>query len=296
MLENFHLAAIVQRRRDEPSLLHIPLRGDLQNELAESWTGQLDSFLDGIEVVDFDPGYKPEGHERFRIADYELPEWLEGESSLTVMQQERLDKNLASVSSIRGTVGMVRDEQADDLMLFQNFTPSRVIRPGGPIMLLEGDTYVSNNRPGLTLDSSLSAVYRASSGDLLFRNFRVANTFLPLSDFYEAASEQAIMEILDHDSLAVENPEVLAIGANQWFRKRFTLLIDSGVLDRFTPQDLEGFSQGHEAAIELDEEGKIKFPSDKAEAKRLLQFLVEERFLGPITQTLYETNSKRPAT
>ena len=296
MLENFHLAAIAQRRREEPSLLHIPLRGDLQNELAESWTGQLDSFLNGIEIVEFDPGYKPDGHERFLIADFKLPEWLEGESSLTVMQQERLDKNQASVSSIKGTVGMARDEQADDLMLFQNFTPSRVVRPGSRLMLLEGDTYVSNNRPGLTLDSGLSAVYLASSSDLLFRNFRIANTFLPLSDFYEEASEQAIMEILKHDSLAVEMPEDLAIGANQWFRKRFALLRDSGVLNQFTPQQLEGFSHGYEATIELDQDGKIKFPSDKEEAKRLLQFLVEERFLGAITQTLYETNSKKPAT
>ena len=296
MIDNFHLAAIVKRRREDPYLLDIPLSRDLQNELAESWTGQLDGFLDGIEVVEFDPGYNPERHERFRMADYKLPAWLQGETSLTVTQLERLDSNPASVNSVRGTVGMARDDQGDDLLLFQNFTPSRVIRPGGPHLFLDGNSYVGNKRPGLVLDSSLSAVYRTSSGDLLFRNFRIANTFLPLSDFYEEASEQAILEMLDHDNLTVERPEALATGADQWFRKRFALLRDSDVLDKFTPQQLKAFSQGHEAAIELDQNGKIKFPSEKVEAKRLLQFLVEERFLGPITQILYETNSKRPAT
>lgn len=296
MLENFHLSAIVKRRREESCLMHIPLRKDLQNELAESWTGQLDGFLNGIEVVEFHPGYNPERHERFRIPDYELPVWLQGETSLTVTQLERVDNNLASVNSIKGTVGLARDDQGDDLLLFQNFTPSRVIRPGGLHLFLDGSDYVSNKRPGLTLDSSLQAVYRASTDDLLFRNFRTVNTFLPLADFYEEASEQAILEILDHDSLSVERPEALATKADQWFRKRFALLRDSDVLNQFSPQDLKLLSQGHEAAIELDQSGKIIFPSEKVEAKRLLQFLVEERFLGPITQTLYETNSKRPAT
>ena len=38
---------------------------------------------------------------------------------------------------------------------------------------------------------------------------------------------------------------------------------------------------------------KIVFPTDKSESKKLLQFFNEER--GAITDTLYETNSKRKA-
>ena len=41
--------------------------------------------------------------------------------------------------------------------------------------------------------------------------------------------------------------------------------------------------------------GKIVFPADKSAARKLLQFLVEERFRGAMTETLYETNSKRKA-
>ena len=120
----------------------------------------MDSFLDEIEPVEFDPGYQPERHERFRIADYELPDWLADESSLTLPDLDRMDKNQASVNSIAGTVGMARDEQGDDLMMFQNFTSSRVIRPGR-ILFLEGNTYEGNDRPGMTLDTVLSAMYRA---------------------------------------------------------------------------------------------------------------------------------------
>lgn len=294
MLDNFHLAAIVKRRRDDPSLLQIPLSGELQKDLAATWTAQMDSFLDEIEPVEFDPGYQPERHERFRIADYELPDWLADESSLTLPDLDRMDKNQASVNSIAGTVGMARDEQGDDLMMFQNFTSSRVIRPGR-ILFLEGNTYEGNDRPGMTLDTVLSAMYRASSGELLFRNFRTVNTFLPLANYFEEASRETILEVLDHYSLEVANAEAVSIHADQWTRKRFALLKDSGILDRYSPEQLKDFSEGYDASIETDENGRILFPDDKAEMKRVLQFLVEERFIGAITQTLYETNSKKRA-
>jgi hypothetical protein len=48
--------------------------------------------------------------------------------------------------------------------------------------------------------------------------------------------------------------------------------------------------------IEIDSstgEDRIIFPSEKAPAKKLLQFLNEEIYIGAITDTLYETNSKR---
>lgn len=41
--------------------------------------------------------------------------------------------------------------------------------------------------------------------------------------------------------------------------------------------------------------GKIVFPADPPAAKELLQFLNEELYKGQITDTLFETNSKREA-
>ena len=77
---------------------------------------------------------------------------------------------------------------------------------------------------------------------------------MPLADFYEEASDQDIREVLEHPGLAAVSPDALAVGANQWVRKRFAMLKNSGVLD---------------------------LPWTK------------ELFRGAITETLYETNSKR---
>ncbi len=70
------------------------------------------------------------------------------------------------------------------------------------------------------------------------------------------------------------------------------MLKDSQILDKYTAKQIGDHSKGYEVDIKL-EGNKILFPTDKKAAKRLLQFLNEEIFRGAITDTLYETNSRR---
>ena len=292
MLENFHLAAIVKTRA-ETHLLQIPLEQTLQGNLAESWEAQNVSFVGGIEEIAFNAGYTPEKHELFHLPDYEPPEWLVNENSQTIDNLDTIVSDDELIDRIAGTVAMARNEQGEELVLFQNFTRSRVIRPGG-FLFLDGNTYKSAERRGLTLDVNLSAVYRPTERKLLFRNFRTVNTFLPLADFYTEASEQEIREVLDHPLLAAEDPDQSVASANEWFRKRIAMLKDSGLLNQFSAIEIESRSTGYDVSVNVVD-GKIVFPSDKVAAKRLLQFLNEELYLGAITETLYETNSKREA-
>lgn len=292
MFESFQLAAIAVGK-DETHLLRIPMHQSLQDTLAESWHEQLSDFTDRIDEVDFDAGYKPEAHERFRLTGFELPAWLIEEDSTTIPQLEVVSNHEDELDAIRAIAAFVRLAGAE-LILFQDFTRSRVIRPGRFLFLTDG-TYKTQDRPGLTLDAKLGAAYFRQEQKLLFHNFRAANTFLPLNVYYREASANEIRQILEHDLLAPEDIDAIAAhGQTQWFRKRFAMLKDSGILDRYDAQQIVAHSEGYEVAVQL-QDGKIVFPSAKAEAKRLLQFLNEELFRGAITETLYETNSKREA-
>ena len=292
MLGNFHLAAIV-KEGTQTRLLQVPLHQELQASLAHSWEAQNAKFLEDTEEIDFNPGYSPEMHERFRLPDYHPPEWLANENSQTIENLDTITSDDELIDSIAGTVAMARNAQGEEVVLFQNFTRSKVIRPGA-CLILDGNTYKSAERRGLTLDSLLSAVYLPLERNLLFRSFRTVNTFLPLADFFREASAQEIREVLGHPLLAAEDPETTAVNANQWFSKRFALLKDSGVLDEYTATQIQSRSNEHNVSITVSN-GKIVFPSDKTEAKWVLQFLNEELYKGPITETLYETNSKREA-
>lgn len=292
MLKNLQLAAIV-KTGVEMRLLRIPLHQGLQNTLVDRWGEQYAEFLNGTTEVIFDAGYNPESHERFRLDKYELPEWLRGESSLTIQNLDAISTDDHFADSIKSVVAFARNEQDQELILFQKFSRSHVIKPGS-FLLLQNDTYETVQRPGLTLDDKLSALYFPAQQRLLFHSFRTTNSFLPLADFYAEASEQDIREVLKHACLAPEDPEALAVGANQWFRKRFAILKNSEILDKYSAKQIKAHSKDYEVDVHL-KGNKIIFPADKAAAKRLLQFLNEELFRGAITETLYETNSKREA-
>ena len=292
MLDNFQLAAIV-KQGVQIRLRQIPMHQALQHTLATTWGAQLESFLDQAQEIAFNAGYQPEEHERFALKKFEPPEWLAGETSTTVGDLDHINKDEAFIASIKGIAGFARDGNGSELVLFQNFSRSHVIRPGS-FLLLRNDTYETTDRPGLTLDAKLAAVFLVAERKLLFHNFRTVNTFLPVGDFYEEASEHQIREILAHDKLAPVNVDAIATESNQWFRKRFAMLRDSGVLDQYSAKQIQARSKGYVVEIHL-QKGKIVFPEDRPSAKKLLQFLNEELFRGAITETLYETNSKREA-
>lgn len=292
MPEYFQLASIV-KNGTQTRLLRIPLLQELQDSLSESWYAQYKEFVREIDEVAFDSGYQPEEHERFCLDNYSPPDWLCGKSSTTVSDLDEINGDETIINSIKGLVAFVRNEQSEELALFQNFTPSQVIRPGR-FLFLESGTYRSAPRTGLTLSAKLSAVYRPNDNKLLFHNFRSANTFLPLADFYKEASNTEIKEVLNHRLLAPQNQDAVVLSANQWSRKRFAMLKDSGVLDSYSAEEIKLRSSGYDVTIKIVDD-KIFFPVDKSESKKLLQFLNEELFRGAITDTLYETNSKRKA-
>lgn len=292
MLENFQLAAITKQGGGF-RLLRVPLHQALQDTLAQTWHEQYGAFVDDTQEIDFNAGYQPEAHERFRLIGFELPDWLADEDSQTAADLDPITEDDALLDATRGILAFARSDEGHELLLFQNFSRSHIIRPGR-FLFLQNNIYETTERPGLTLDTKLSAIYLPAEAKLLFQNFRTVNTFLPIADFYEEASEQEIQDILNHDLLAPEDTDALAAGANQWFRKRFAMLRDSGVLDQYTARQIQLRSRGYDVRIRTSN-GKILFPADKRSAKKLLQFLNEELFRGAITETLYETNSKREA-
>lgn len=292
MFEDFQLAAIIKQGK-KTRLLQVPLHQKLQDELAGTWYSQHEAFVSEVDEIDFNAGYQPEDHERFRLEHYELPEFLAGEDRQSIPDLDSVTMDDALLDSAKGLVAFVRTEDGQELVLFQNFNRSHVIQPGR-FLFLQNDTYETAARAGLTLDHKLSAVYFPDEHALLFQNFRTVNSFLPLVEFYEAASEDQIREVLNHDLLAPNDADALAVNANQWFRKRFAMLRDSGVLDNYSAQEIRARSNGYDVDIHLSN-GKLVFPAEKAAAKKLLQFLNEELFRGAITETLYETNSRREA-
>ena len=294
MFKEFQLAAI-SKENDQFALLQIRVNKKLHNDLANKWKLQYDSFIDQIEKIDYQPDYKLEQHERFYIQGYELPDWLATENYSSISDLQAVSDNELQMSRIKGVAAFVRNDSNDNLILFQRFYPSQVIRSNNNLFLDSG-TFRRIDSSGLRLGGKLSAVYRSAEQKLLFQSYHNVNTFLPLSEYFRPASEADIRRILDHDLFLPEDLEasVMDFVNQQWFRTRFALLERSGILDDCTAINVELRAEACKIPIELsDDKEKIIFPSDKQEAKKLLQFLNQDVFRGPVTDELFETNSKK---
>ena len=292
MYKDFELAAIIGKDADK-ELRYISLSRERQDTLKKEWKAQYNSFVDDKDIVNFDPSYVPDKHELFCLRGFKLPSWLAEENSASISDFERIQNNERQISLIKGIAAFVQNETDEEFILFQRFMPAQVIRPS---LSLKWDlnTFSKMDGPAFMLANYLSAVYHPGERKLLFHSFYNANIFLSLSDYFKEASEQDIREILSHKRLAPENVNALAIDANQQFRKRFAILKRSGILDKFTPIDIRWRSKEYDISIQLSADNeKIVFPSDKSAAKKLLQFLNDEIFRGPITGDLYETNSRK---
>ena len=285
----FKMAAIVVRG-DQKSLFRIPLRQELQQNLANNWNTQYSKFLDRMEELDFTLGWELERKQLFRLCSRELSDWLASQNVNTIPKLNS-DNERELIDFIQGIVGFARDDSNENVLLFQNFTPSQVIR-SNKLMFIQGDRYDELRRPALTLANNLSAVYLPKEEKLLFRSFRNVNTFLLLSDIYHEASEEDIMDILSHTLFECSDKNTLVNNSTQWMRKRFAMLKDSRILDDYSGTRIERRARRYNVEIQVVN-GKIIFPTDNAKAKKLLQLLNEEIFQGALTDEIYETNSKR---
>lgn len=293
MLSQLQLVAFAGADYDPP-IKQVPLTADLQQDMQRTWNTQFEEFCQDVREVAFDAGYKPESNERFVIEGFTPPDWLEtNREGLNTLEPFRA--TTVGLDGLSALFAYARHETREVIMI-QRFTRSHVIEPGR-FLFIEQGTFRGAPHPCITLGTKPDAVYFPAEQKLVFANFRNANSILPLIDFYEEASENDIRVILSHNRLAPENVDGHAVGASQWFRTRFAMLRDSGILDHYTPQQIRDDAAGY-IEIELEgsgEDARIVFPSDKNAAKRLLQFLNEELYKGAITGKTYETNSKREA-
>lgn len=286
MPDHFHLVAIV-KRGSKFSLSRVPIDRDAQISIGTDWRKQYEDFTNETQEVSFSAGYTPTEGDRFVISDFDLPPWF---SSLvpedTSTQSPLTDTDLFSVS---GMIGILSDHEPK-VLLFQDFSKSKVI--SSKTLWWSKTAYAPLGRPALVLARKLSAVYYRSERRLLFRNFRTVNSFLPLLDRYWEASEEQIRTTLQNPLFDAEDVDAIAHHATQWFARRFAILEESRILKTLTTAKVTTTAKQFNVSV-AQRNGKIVFPSDRGEAKSLLQLLCEEVFLGPISDVVYETNSKK---
>lgn len=294
MFKECKLAAIVSKTSSK-ELQYIPLSRGVQNIIKEEFESQFISFFEEtVKEVYYEPGYRPEKDVVFFLQDDELPDWLAEEDGASISDYDPIRNNENQMKLIKGIAAFVQDEDDVNFILLQRFMPAQIIHPK-ITFIWDLNTFRKIDNPGFMLGKQLSAVYQTEKGRLLFNSFYNVDLLLALSeDLKNEASPDEIRNILSDELFAPEDIEVFTTEPSRWFRTRFALLEHLGIIKNYTALEIQERSVGYNVKIKLCENNtKIVFPSDKTKARKLLQFLNEELFLGAVTKDLYETNSKK---
>jgi hypothetical protein len=268
----------------------------LQRQLKKLFDDQADEFFAaGITQVPFDGRYLPDSSEVFQIEDFALPGIIEqsisDSNSVPLLQISA--RNPPKIKSVYA--GEVHSATDSVYGVFQDFNSSRLLVKARTL-LLTGNTFQVLTDGGLTLADRSEAVFDGDS--LYFRSFYKTNRFLDLSSYFHDATDAEIKTVLSHERLAAEDENVTIDTADQWMRRRFGIIQQTGILDLVTPRKIREAAPAECKDLRVDIRrvgGKeaIVFPANKKAAKELLTFLCEGYFHGELTRQLYKTNSQR---
>ena len=273
-------------------IVRFPLTADLQNEVETVFAEQLVAFEDGIvETVPFDGRYIPEEGELLVIEDFADVDGLQ-EAVANPLNVEVFDPAQHSLDAVKALFTSRTDNGATRVLV-QCFERRRLIANKGLTMLFSGDTFRKMSDAGLTLDTRLLAVLEGTS--LQFQSFHFLRRVFDVSEHYNEATSEEVTAFATHEKMAVADLAAFLASAGPLVRKKVAMILQSGVLDHFTAEQLVATAQTFNLAITTNPDGKIVVPSNKTELRRLLRFLDEDYYESALSQTRYVSNSKRIA-
>lgn len=273
-------------------ILRFPLTQDLSSEVDHAFSEQLQAFLNGIEeFVAFDGRYRPEEGELLVIEEFVDVDGLAG-AVANPMGVDQFDPQLHSLEMVKALFSG-HNQDGVDRILIQLFERRRLFANKGLAMFFSANTFQRLNEAGLTLDTRLLAVLEGKR--LIFQSFHFLGRVFEVSEYFNEATAEEVTTFASHPALVVQDAASFADGASSLVRKKIALILQSGVLDKFSPPQLVAAALNFKVVIKTAPDGRILLPQSGVELRRFLRFLDEDYYESPLTQTHFVTNSKRVA-
>lgn len=177
----------------------------------------------------------------------------------------------------------------NDVFYFQNFD-SRKLLKNKNVLFYSRNTYGSIENNAFIVDDHVHAIYE--NNRFLFLSYANANKIFNLSDFFKEATDEEVGSFAQNNNIALEDNAWFITHSNTVIRKQITLIHKSGILNAPNTKKIKIKARKFNINIELDAQGKIKFPRDIKICRNILFFLNEQFYAGLISGTPYRTNSK----
>ncbi|WP_372529319.1 hypothetical protein [Parvularcula marina] len=174
-------------------------------------------------------------------------------------------------------------------LLIQRFTGQQLLRRKRAY-LLDGNNFRELDEAAFTLGSSITCI--VEDGELKFDSYHNLRAIFDVVDFYEEATDADIDTIAAHASINIPDVDGFKDDATQTIRKLVHKVMNSGVLDAHTSQEIHDRAADTGLTIDLIN-GVLQVPDDKALARQFFRFLDDSLYEAALSGQRYVTNSKR---
>jgi hypothetical protein len=189
---------------------------------------------------------------------------------------------------------MGRVDGANRIVVIQAFDKRRILSNKGLSIFHSANVYKKIEGLGLTIGTVTTSILEDDR--LLFRNFHAARQIFDLSQYYKEATDDDLKEFAALASVSVADPEQFVASADTWIRRKVSLVMQSGILDKVEFEETKKIAAMFGIDIQTKHEEDVVsllLPEKKAELKKLLRFLDEDYFQSVLSSTLHLSNSKR---
>jgi len=274
-------------------VVRFPLTNELSAEIDAVFQTQFNAFINGIEqTIPFDGRYTPDPGELLAIDPFQDVDGML-DAVANPLGIDQFVPEVHPLDSIKALFSGMQIEGGGWRVLIQCFESRRLIATKGFALFYSGNTFQKMNDAGLALDTKLLAVLEGTV--LKFQSFHFLRRALDVSEHFNEATQEEMQAFAGHEKLHVDNMPQFLAGANTVIRRKIALIKQSGVLEKFTTEQIVGTAQTFNVPVQTTPDGKIILPTNPTQLRRLLRFLDEDYYESALSQTRFLSNSKRVA-
>lgn len=269
----------------------VRLDATVQQNVEDLFDRQEADFREDVtEEIEFDGSWKPDAEEFLTIDVPQDAEVFEQTIRANATAVPDLDTDHFPDENIKALfTGRVANRSA--VVLVQRFTSQQVLSKKFSL-LQRGNAFRQLTDNAFTFDSKLTCIIEG--GKVKFKSLFNLRSIIDMTDLYREATAQEVRTFGAHQRLHVVDMENFLSNTSQTCRRLIQAVSGAGTLDAHTAEQIRRAAAPTGLALTVDRH-RIVMPTNKAEVKKLLQFLNESRYLGPLSQRPLVTNSQRPA-
>jgi hypothetical protein len=273
-------------------ILRMPVEQQSAAEVRELFLDLSKQFFKGItEYIDFDPGYKLNDDECFKIDEFPIPDELFLVSGAPMTADNLAESDLTGESGpgIKAIIGYDFSAGKKELM-FQAFDSKKIFKPGRGIFRFDKGVFKELKSPVVSIEQKLAGIWK--DGTFYFTKLGTVRRIFDFEVYELQATEEQMTEFAKHSMIKCKDSAAMTKAASRWTRGKIARILKNQVLDNYRLSHLKSAAKAVNFDLPLKDK-QIDLPSGGLQLKRLLQFLDDDMYRGPISDLQYLSSGKR---